>query len=324
MKAKNCLIFGGSGQIGRNLIRKLTKNNYKITVVTRNIHQKSYKIKTQANAGYIDIVEANIFDEIKIRKLFEKADICINLVGILYEGKKGNTFKNIHSIFPSLLAKLCKEYNLKHFIHLSALGINQATDSQYALSKLEGEKNILNNFPLSTILRPSVVFSRSDNFTTQFMTVLNRLPFFPLYYSGKTIFKPIHCSDLTDVIYHVISKNIYSSTIECVGPEELTFKEIIEKLLFLINKKRILIPLPLFVANLSAKFFELFPKPLITQDQLKILKYNNIESGKYKTNFDIGVPSKRTFESEVNKYCYMWREGGEFSTEKYKKKVNLS
>ncbi len=319
MKAKNCLIFGGSGQIGRNLIRKLTKNNYKITVVTRNIHQKSYKIKTQANAGYIDIIEANIFDEIKIRKLFEKADICINLVGILYEGKKGNTFKNIHSIFPSLLAKLCKEYNLKHFIHLSALGINQATDSQYALSKLEGEKNILDNFSLSTILRPSVVFSRSDNFTTQFMTILNRLPFFPLYYSGKTIFKPIHCSDLTDVIYHIISKNIYSSTIECVGPEELTFKEIIEKLLFLIDKKRILIPLPLFVANLSAKFFELFPKPLITQDQLKILKYNNIESGKYKTNFDIGVPSKRMFESEVNKYCYMWREGGEFSTEKYKK-----
>ena len=90
-------------------------------------------------------------------------------------------------------------------------------------------------------------------------------------------------------------------------------------MLFLIDKKRILIPLPLFVANLSAKFFELFPKPLITQDQLKILKYNNIESGKYKTNFDIGVPSKRMFESEVNKYCYMWREGGEFSTEKYKK-----
>ena len=88
MKEKNCLIFGGSGQIGRNLIRKLTKNNYKITVVTRNIHQKSYIIKTQANAGYIDIVEANIFDEKKIRELFKKADICINLIGILFEQKK--------------------------------------------------------------------------------------------------------------------------------------------------------------------------------------------------------------------------------------------
>ena len=148
MKAKNCLIFGGSGQIGRHLIRKLTKNNYKVTVVTRNIHQKSYKIKTQANAGYIDIVEANIFDEKKIRRLFEKADICINLVGILFEKKRGDTFNNIHSIFPSILAKLCKEYNLDHFIHISALAINNAIDSDYAKSKLEGEKNILNNFPI--------------------------------------------------------------------------------------------------------------------------------------------------------------------------------
>ena len=88
MKAKNCLIFGGSGQIGRSLIRKLTKNNYRVTVVTRNIHQKSYKIKTQANAGYIEIIEANIFDEEKIRNLFKKADICINLIGILFEKKK--------------------------------------------------------------------------------------------------------------------------------------------------------------------------------------------------------------------------------------------
>ena len=89
MNEKNCLIFGGSGQIGRNLIRKLAKNNYKITVVTRNIHQKSYIIKTQANAGYIDIVEANIFDEQKISKIFENVNICINLVGILFEKKKG-------------------------------------------------------------------------------------------------------------------------------------------------------------------------------------------------------------------------------------------
>ena len=156
----------------------MTKNNYKVTVVTRNIHQKSYIIKTQGNAGYIDIVEANIFDEKKIRELFKKADICINLIGILFEQKKGNTFKNIHTVFPSILAKLCKEYNLKHFIHLSALGINDAVDSDYAKSKLEGENEILKNFPLATILRPSIVYSVDDNFTTNFMTLLNRLPVF--------------------------------------------------------------------------------------------------------------------------------------------------
>ena len=319
MKAKNCLIFGGSGQIGRNLIRKLTKNNYKVTVVTRNIHQKSYIIKTQANPGYINIVEANIFDEKKIRKLFEDADICINLIGILYEKKSGNTFKNIHSLFPSILSKLCKEYKLKHFIHISALGINDAVDSKYAKSKLDGETNILKNFSLATILRPSIVYSVDDNFTTNFMTLLNRLPFFPLYYSGKTKFMPIHCSDLTDIIYEIISKNISSNIIECVGPETFTFKEILEKLLNLINKKRILLPFPLSLANLSAKVFQIFPEPLLTQDQLRLLKYDNITSGKYKTNAQLGIISKRYFYEEVKKYSYMWREGGQFSTDKYKK-----
>jgi uncharacterized protein YbjT (DUF2867 family) len=317
MKAKNCLIFGGSGQIGRHLIRKLTKNNYKVTVVTRNLHQKGYVIKTQANAGYIDIVEANIFDEIKIRKLFTKTDICINLIGILYESSKGNTFKNIHSIFPSILAKLCKEYKVEQFIHLSALGINNATDSEYAKSKLEGESNIQKNFPLVTILRPSVVYSIDDNFTTNFMTLLSRLPFFPLYYNGATKFTPIHCSDLTDIIYHVISKKKYSKIIECVGPVVISLKQILKKLLKLINKKRLLIPLPFFAASISAKLFQLFPKPLLTVDQLRLLKYDNVSSNKYETNFDIGVPSTRIFDQEVEKYCYMWREGGQFSTKKY-------
>ena len=327
MKAKNCLIFGGSGQIGRNLIRKLTKNNYTVTVVTRNIHQKSYIIKTQANVGYIDIVEANIFDEKKIRELFKKADICINLIGILFEKKRGNTFKNIHSVFPSLLAKLSKEYNLKHFIHISALGINEATDSEYAKSKLEGESKVLKNFPLATILRPSIVYSVDDNFTTNFMTLLNRLPIFPLYYEGKTKFAPIHCSDLTDIIHYVISKNIYSKIIECVGPEIISFKDLLEKLLLLIGKKRLLLPFPLPLAEFSARFFEMLPNPLLTRDQLKLLRYDNIQSGKYKTNSEIGLPSIRFFDQEVKKYCYMWREGGQFSTEKYKqeeleKKVN--
>jgi uncharacterized protein YbjT (DUF2867 family) len=323
MKPKNCLIFGGSGQIGRHLIRKLTKNNIRVTVVTRNIHQKSLFIKTQANAGYIDIVESNIYDEKKIRNLFSKSDICINLIGILFEKKRGNTFYNIHTLFPSLLSKLAKEYKLKSFIHLSALGINEVTDSQYAKSKLEGEKNILHNFPLSTILRPSVVYSVDDNFTTNFMTLLNRLPVFPLYYSGKTKFTPIHCSDLTDVIYETITKNINSKIIECVGPEVISFREIMERLLTLINKKRLLLPMPLQLATLTAKIFQLLPNPILTEDQLRLLKYDNVLSGKYKSNSDIGVPSKKYFNDEVKKYSHMWREGGQFSTEKYSTEENI-
>ena len=323
MKPKNILIFGCSGQIGRSIVRKLTKDNYIVTAVTRNIHQNGIVLKTLGNAGFINIVEANIFDEKKIRELFKNADICINLIGILYEQKKGNTFKNIHTVFPTILAKLCKEYNLKHFIHLSALGINDAVDSDYAKSKLDGENKIFQNFPLATILRPSIVYSVEDKFSTSFMTLLSRLPLFPLYYNGKTKFAPIACSDLTDIIHHVISKNIYSKIIECVGPEIITFKEILQKLLKLINKKRILLPFPLPLAELSARFFEILPKPLITMDQLRLLKYDNVASGKYKTNSDIGMPSKRYFDDEVKKYCYMWKDGGQFSTEKYNSNSDL-
>ena len=317
MKQKNCLIFGASGQIGRHLIRKLTKNNYKITAVTRNLHQKGYVLKTQANAGYIDIVELNIFNENKLKDLISRADICINLIGILYEKNKGNTFENIHTIFPSLISKICKEYNVQQFIQLSALGIDDAVDSNYAKSKLEGEKNIKNNFKHATILRPSVVYSVDDNFTTNFMTLLNRLFVFPLYYNGDTKFMPICCSDLTEIIYQVISKNIISKTIECVGPETISLKDILKRLLKLTGKKRLLIPLPLFLAKLSAIIFQLLPNPLLTLDQLKLLRYNNVASGKYKTNFDIGIPSVRRFDAEVEKYAFMWKESGQFSRKKY-------
>ena len=316
MKAKNVLIFGGTGQVGRFLLRELTRNQYRVTIVTRNIHQKGLLLKSSGNQGWVNIVEANIFDEKKIRSLFQEADICINLIGILYE-KKGSSFKNIHTLFPSILAKLCKEYNLEYFIHLSALGVDKAIDSNYAKSKLEGEKEILKNFPLSTILRPSLVYSSSDSFSTTMMTLLSRLPVFPLYYSGKTLFMPIHAKDLVDIIFNVVSKNTNSQIIECVGPETMTFKEILEKLLKLISKRRLLLPVPLIFGKTIAKVFQLMPKPLLTEDQLRLLKYDNVASGKYKTNIDIGLPAKSLFESEVEKYCYMWREGGQFSKKNF-------
>tara|TARA_Y100001958_G_C21139013_1_gene478231 strand:- start:131 stop:1087 length:957 start_codon:yes stop_codon:yes gene_type:complete len=313
---KRILIWGGTGQVGTHLIRKLTQNNHTVTVVTRNIHQKGHLIKTQGNAGFIEIKECSIFEEDKIRKLFENTDICINLIGILFEKKNGNTFKNIHSIFPTLLAKLCKEYKLKQFIHLSALGINKAVDSSYAKSKLDGEQNALKIFPHTTILRPSIVYSSSDNFSCNLMTLLSRLPVFPLYYNGETKFSPIHCSELTDVINFAISEKVNSNIIECIGPQILSFKEILLILLKLINKKRLLLPFPLPLAMLTAKFFQLLPNPLLTVDQLTLLKYDNIASGKYKTNFDIGLPAKKTFSDEVKKYSYMWTDGGEYSRKK--------
>ena len=309
------LIFGSSGQIGKSLIRKFTKNNYKVIAVTRSIHRKGYQIKTQSNYGYLELEEIKSFTEESISKLMEKSSICINLIGILYE-KKNNHFNLIHTDLPSLLSKVASKNSLKQFIHLSALGIESATDSKYATSKINGEKKVRQNFPSSVILKPSLVYSVDDNFTTNFMSLLSILPVMPLYYSGKTKFTPIHVSDLANIIFRIVEKKISSETIECIGPEVITFKEIILKILKSINKKRLLFSLPLFLAKINAKLFELMPKPLLTMDQLILLKYDNVISNKYKTNFDLKMMANKKFDDEINLYSFNWTNGGQFSKKK--------
>ena len=313
MKLKEILVFGASGQIGRHLIRKLTRNNCKVTAVTRNYHQKAYILKTQANPGYLEIIESSIYDYNKISNLFKNSEICINLVGILNEDKK-NTFKKIHSLFPSILAKMCKENGLKQMIHISALGVENSIDSKYAQSKLEGEKLVKKNFSDATILKPSLVYSVDDSFTTRFFTLLNILPIFPIYYNGRTKFAPIHVTDLAEIIYKVVEKKIIGNTIECVGPQIFSFKEIIKILLNSLDKKRILFNMPLPIAKIFAKTIQsIMPNPIFTSDQLNLLKYDNIPSGNYKTNFDFNINANLHLASEIEKYSYMWKESGQYS-----------
>ena len=252
MKQKEILVFGATGQIGRNLVRKLTQNNYKIIAVTRNIHRAGYILKTQANPGYLDLIEIKNFNYETIRDLIKNCSICINLIGILYEKKK-NQFKTIHTDLPDMLSKIAYEVDIEKFIHLSALGVELAENSKYALSKKNGEVKIIKNFKRSIIIKPSIVYSVDDKFTTRFMTLLSRLPIMPLYYNGTTKFRPIHVSDIVEVIFKTIYSKHESLILECVGPEVLSFKKILQNLLMSMNKKRILLPLPYPIAKISAK-----------------------------------------------------------------------
>ena len=132
MKQKEILLFGATGQIGRNLIRRLTKNNYKIIAVTRNIHRAGYKIKTQANPGYLELIELNNFDNNKIESIMRSCSICINLIGILYE-TKNQKFKTYHTDLPDMLSKIANKIGIEKFIHFSALGIEDAVKSNMQL-----------------------------------------------------------------------------------------------------------------------------------------------------------------------------------------------
>ena len=319
MITKKVLIFGASGQIGRYCIRRLVRNNYKVIAVTRNTHQKGYILKTQAPIGYLDIEQTSIFDEEKINQLLSNADACVNLVGILHEKGKNNTFNKIHTEFPDIISKICKKKNVD-LIHVSALALDKAKNSKYAQSKINGEIKIRENFDRATIIKPSIVFSVDDKLSTRFMSVLSLLPIFPLYYNGETKFTPIHAVDVAELIFNVISKEIVSKDVEAIGPEILSFKEIIQVLSKSIKKKRLLVPIPLFLAKISAAFFQLFPNPLLTLDQLRLLKYDSIQSENGITNFDIGCPSKLYFEDSVLKYSFNYAEGGQFSIRKNEKK----
>ena len=176
MIVKKILIFGATGQIGRYCIRRLVKNNYKVIAATRNSH-KAIFLKTQAPIGYLEIEEVNIFDETRLNNLISRVDICINLIGILFEKDKRNTFDKIHSDFPERLSKICKNNNVD-FIHISALALNKAKDSKYAQSKIKGENKIRENFLKATIIKPSIVHSVDDNFSTRLLTLLKLLPIF--------------------------------------------------------------------------------------------------------------------------------------------------
>ena len=234
--------------------------------------------------------------------------------------KKKNQFNLIHSDLPSLISKIAYKFSHKQFIHISALGIESAIDSNYAMSKIDGEKKVRDNFPKSVILKPSIVYSVDDNFTTKFMRLLSLLPVMPLYYSGKTKFTPIHVSDLSNIIFEIVEKQITGETIECIGPDVLTFKEMLIKILNSINKKRILFTLPLPLAKINAKLFQMMPKPILTMDQLKLLKYDNVISKKYKTNLDLNIMAEKKFDNEINLYSYNWTSGGQFSKKKVNKK----
>ena len=314
MKPKEIIIFGSTGQIGTNLVRRLTRNNYKVTAVTRNIHTKGYNLKKSGNAGWIDVIELKKFDYEKLKTLFKNKHICINLIGILTEKNK-SSFHNIHCLLPKKLAELSKENNLEKFIHFSALGIENSPESKYASSKLNGEKEVKNIFNDYVILKPSIVYSQDDSFSTLLLSLLKYFPVFPLYYNGRTIFYPIHVSDICEIIEKVVLEDIKGETIECVGPEKITFKQIIKKLTKSIETKRLLLPIPLPIAKLLALFFETVMKnPLLTLDQLILLSKENAPTGKYKTNIDFKFNSNlKYFDKEIIKYSYMWKDGGEFT-----------
>ena len=303
-------IFGGSGFIGRHLIRKLTTNDYRIIVPTRSPYLHGY-LKPLGNPGHVELIKTNIFNVDEIVSVTRNSSIVINLVGILFEKGK-QKFSTIHTDFPDILSKICNDQGIQKLIHVSALGVEGKAQSKYMSSKLEGERKIKNNFANSYILRPSIVFGPDDKFFNQFASLAQFSPILPLVGGGETKFQPVYVGDVANSILKILEmKNTDQNTFELGGPTVYSFKELMQILLKEIKRKRLLVSIPFRLAKFQAKFLQLLPKPLLTEDQVEILKYENVLTGQYPTLRDLKINST-TIESVLPKYIYRFRKYGQF------------
>jgi len=303
-------IFGAGGFLGKHLMRELTKLDYRIKVASRNPYLKGY-LKPLGNPGQIELFKTNIFDPEAVKKVLKNCDYVINLVGILHETKK-QKFKQIHLNFPYLLSNLCNEFRIKNFIHISALGVKEKHVSKYMQSKFDGEKNIKEIFKPTVILRPSVVFGPEDKFFNTFASIAQFSPILPLIGGGKTKFSPIYVGDVAKAIVKTLTiNNQKPKTYELGGPENFSFKELMQILLKEIKKDRFLISVPFGLAKFQSYFLQMLPNPILTSDQVEMLKYNNVVTGEHPTLKDLGISGK-TIESVLPKYIYRFRAGGQF------------
>ena len=303
-------VFGAGGFLGRHLIRELTKLDYRVKIATRNPFLKGY-LRPLGNPGQIELIKTNIFNVEDVKQVLKNCDYAINLVGILYETRK-QKFIQIHSHFPYLLSNLCNEIGIKNLIHVSALGVKEKHSSQYIQSKFQGEKNIQNFFKPSVILRPSLIFGPEDKFFNTFASYARIFPALPLIGGGKTKFAPIYCVDVGKAIVKALElKNTEPKIYELGGPENYSFRELIEILLGEIKKKRFLVNIPFNIAKFQSYFLQMLPNPILTMDQVELLKYDNIISGEHPTLKDLGIQGK-TIHSILPKYIYRFRTYGQF------------
>ena len=303
-------IFGAGGFLGKHLMRQLTNLGYRIKVATRKPYLKGY-LKPLGSPGQIELFKTNIFNQDDLSRVLKNCDLVINLVGILYETRK-QKFNLIHSQFPYLLSNLCEQLGVKKLVHVSALGVKEKNISQYMQSKLLGEKNIQKNFKSSVILRPSVVFGPEDKFFNTFASLAQFSPILPLIGGGKTKFAPIYVGDVAQAIVKALElNNSLPKIYELGGPENYSFRQLMEILLSEIKKKRFLIAIPFGFAKFQSYFLQMIPNPLLTPDQVELLKHNNIVSGDHPTLKDLGI-SGTPIQSILPKYIYRFRTGGQF------------
>ena len=298
IKNKKILLLGGTGFLGNALITLLLKESVEIFLLARNANNRKDLQKYNYNSN-IKIFDWRLSDLETIEKFMKVADCVINLCGILYENKNGD-FNKIHSDLPSILGELCSKNNITNFIHVSALGVSETSESKYSRSKAGGDRRLLEKFPMAKIIRPSLLYGKGDNFFGQFSDMASISPIIPLI-SKNTKFQPIFVNDVVSAIIKlIINKDIKGNIFDLGGKFAYTFENLLKILLDIKGIKRFLIPLNPNLMMIPALFLERLPKPPFTVDQMKLLKHDNILNGNSPGLNELGI-EPADMEEELTK-----------------------
>ncbi len=288
---KIAVIFGGSGFVGKSVIAKLLKKNFRIKIVTRDKEKVAF-LKTFAAPDFLSLIQWDYKNFDKLDEIIQGADVVVNLIGILAEEKPGN-FNKFHTKLSQAISEKCRDFNVSNLIYLSALNVNQTSTSKYATSKLAAEEAILTNFPNATILRPSIIFGTQDNFFNKFAAMSKGLKILPLINNGATKFQPIYVEDLAEIIAKIPQTKIARNKIYEIGGDKIySFKNLMELVASYCDREIKFINLPFFVAKILATFLEIFTKNILTKDQVEMLKIDSVlNENSFKSTFAINPKS---------------------------------
>ena len=306
-------VYGGSGFLGRHVVRALAKRHYRIRVAVRRPELANH-LQPLGRVGQIHAVQANLRNAASVEAAARDSHVLINLVGILFERSR-QRFDAVHTYGAEQVALAASAHGAR-LVHVSAIGADENSLSAYGRSKAMAEKLVLAAQPSATIMRPSILFGPEDDFFNRFAALARISPVLPLIGGGLTKFQPVFVGDVAQAIADAVDGKARTGTIyELGGPEVRTFKELMQFVLATTERKRLLVPLPFFVAKLKAMVLQFMPKPLLTPDQVELLRVDNVVSDAAqrdrRTLQGLGIEPE-PIEAIVPSYLWRFRKAGQF------------
>ena len=308
---RRATVFGGSGFLGRYVVKRLLASHDSVRVAVRD-PDGALALKTLGPVGHVVPVAANILDEAAVRAAVTGVDTVVNLVGILYESGR-QSFRAVHVEGADRVARSARDTGVARLVHISALGADQAAPSDYWRSKAAGEDAVRSAFPGATILRPSIIVGPEDQFFNRFAWMTRFSPALPLIGGGHTLFQPVYVGDVADAITVAVGDpRTAGTTYELGGPLVYSFRELMEIMLKQIGRRRLLLSVPFGVAHFKAAILGVLPNPLLTPDQVEMLRRDNVVSGNFPGLPELGLDPKN-IELVLPTYLTRYRRGGSFA-----------